>query len=254
MKLVCDYFELPVVRWYKALNPNELNSILIWILRFAYPLTAIILWRRWVPGAAFLGYLIAATYWVWTYDPHVLWRALLASALTSPLELLATYEIARNFLVDDWREHRERVMRAVWIMGLAGTVMALMLQGPGDTWHLYMTFRAALHIGCFMMLLTVSAYTGIAQMKAHWLTWVHCIIWTGYMLPVAVSIPIQMRLITGDAAGARLWESVTCAIYLISLGCLALWCYFAFNVGTIKSHGLSGGAGGGLSRSASRVG
>lgn len=227
---------------------SETNNLLVWVLRFGYPALAVILWRRWVPGIGFLAYIVAAMAWVWLYEPGVVWKAIALSALTSPLELAATWEIARNFLVDDWEEHRSRVMRAVWIMGTAGTLMAWMLQAPnGSTVKWYTTIRAALHFGCFMMLLTAGAYAGIAKMKAHWLAWVHTVLWTGYLLPAVVGVVIQMHWITNDKTGMNLWDLTTCAIHLIRIGCMALWGYFA-----LKNYGPSGGVDGGLSRSASR--
>lgn len=209
------------------MSAEALNQTLTWALRIAYPVTAVVLWRRWVPGVAFLAYLLSSSAWMWIVDEQTSFLYIaLASGITSLLEIATTVEAARDFLLDDIdREGRvHRAMTAVWVVGL---LTALLVYPPSwDRWLIYNMLRTAIDMACIAAMLVVITYAGKAQIKSHWLQQVHGVLWAGYLMPAVAGGVLYVKLPTTDDGGET-WQEIQIAIYAATLAFLLMWILWA---------------------------
>lgn len=208
------------------MEPADLTDALSWALRIAYPLAAVVLWRRnWVPGAWFQAYLAAAGVAMWAYDPNTLSRSLLTTALLYPLQLAVTVELCVDLIFDSHAEVQRRLMRAQWMVAVVGTAISWGFRYPVDAWGWLGFARTAADSACALMLAMVMGFVGYERMRAHWIQWVHAVIWLAYLAPQIVAGMLRPHL-TDDDYGAERWDVITSGVLMITLGCLGLWIWF----------------------------
>lgn len=210
------------------MNPSDLNNLLLWCLRFAYPLTLLVLWRRWWPGNWFGAYLAAASLWVWVYDRTWQWTVG-PSLLTSPLEYMTTRALVMSFV---WHDEPQRSRRILILMDLAfmlGVIAVARVNDPVDRWDVYNLLRTCLHGGVLVMMVTLIAYAKKEGLRADPGTWQHAIIWTCYTVPAVWGMLMDPQIPDTDD-GAVMWAEVTNWIYAGSLLCLVAWILCALRV------------------------
>lgn len=202
-----------------------MNDALSWALRLAYPATAVMLWRRWVPGGWFLAYLLAAGLAMAVYRVDDLALAVALTLLLYPLQLAVTVELCRALIFDTWPAVKKHISRAMWAVVIVGTGISWGFRQPHGAWGWLGFARTSIDGACLIMTAMVLAFVGRERLRAHWLQWVHAIIWAGYVAPQIAAGMLRQHL-PENSYGADLWDEITGGVWMIRIGCLALWGWF----------------------------
>jgi len=160
-----------------------MNDILLWTLRFAYPLTTLLI-RRWLIAWPLFGlYLVAVSVASWLYNPWLLKWTLITDAPAMLLKTAATIEVLYRIFEHEPEKHRWVVFWILMFAGLAGVSITLGIEYRSDNWDwiAYKTVRAALNVGLFMAMLTGFAYGRFYGAICPVHVWRHAAIWTAYI-------------------------------------------------------------------------
>lgn len=204
------------------MNPSDLNRLLLWCLRFAYPLTLLVLWRRWWPGNWFGAYLAAASLWVWVYDPNNFWLTAIPTIVTGLLKLMASLEIVWEFLAVEEPAFGHHQKAILYASGALGAVLVLGLHNPTDPWSIYSLAWACLNCGIAQMMVLTLLSARLDRFRAVPQHWWHALLWLAYVLRDVAGVLVNVRI--ADADG---WLLTANVIHVAALGCLALWCLLA---------------------------
>lgn len=166
------------------MSAGEFNAVLIWILRFAYPLTVLLLWRRLFLWPCFALYLIAVSVAAWAYDAHELRWTLITDVPVMLLKIVATVEVLWAIFQYEPRKHRRVtgwILSACSLVGVAVTLGLRYIDGQQWEWIAYKTIRTAIHGGLFMSMFPGYFYARVFQSFTPLHVWSHATIWTIYI-------------------------------------------------------------------------
>lgn len=166
------------------MSTGELNQALLWILRFAYPLTLFVLWRRILAWPMFGLYLLAVSVAAWAYDAWALKWTLITDAPTMALKIAATIEVLWRIFQHEPRKHRRVIGWILFACGLAGVAVTLGLQYLSTDpwrWVAYKTVRTGIHGGLFLSMFPGWFYGRFFGSFTPLHVWPHATIWTIYI-------------------------------------------------------------------------
>jgi hypothetical protein len=211
----------------------EIENILLWVLRFAYPAVALLLWRwRWsFLWPWFMLYLMAVSFASWVYSPWLLRETLWSDVPAMGLKAIATWEVLSRVFQEEPPKSRRMLKWLLLAAGIVGVAVTLGLRyGPDpQAWIAYKVVRTAMNGALFMGMLTGYFYGRFFGAIGPKYAWSHATVWLVYLW-----LYVAFGLVVPEERWA--WVMAVALFRGWSLVCLVWWVVIAARSAPYRAH------------------